>query len=386
MMKDIFATYIEIKKVRNLENLTINLSKTERKHLIITGKNGSGKTTLLENLNHLFIDGAVASYTNSKRREDVILLSNDTNKRYGNTSVTFSYSLKEFRENNLVVMFKARRNTELNIPKGINQVTLKQNIQTNERINKDFIQYIVNLKAERSFARDDNDLKVVQRIDLWFENFENQLKLLFDNPCLKLIFDRKSYNFFIKINDNEPFSFNQLSDGYAAVIAIITELILRMEAINSKTYDVQGLVLIDEIETHLHVALQKKIMPFLCAFFPKIQFIVTTHSPFVLSSISNAVICDLETKEVINDLSGYSYDALVESYFDTDKYSAEIKEKIHRFEQLSEKETLEEAVRTAAEWSKEDDVVLFSPACSSFELYDDYRQRGDHFKSIVENL
>jgi len=55
-------------------------------------------------------------------------------------------------------------------------------------------------------------------------------------------------------------------------------------------------------------------------------------------------------------------------------------------EGYAHKETLEEAIKTAAEWSKEDDVVLFSPACSSFELYDDYRQRGDHFKSIVENL
>lgn len=41
------------------------------------------------------------------------------------------------------------------------------------------------------------------------------------------------------------------------------------------------LFLVDEIETHLHVDLQKKVLPFLISFFPKIQFIVTTHSPFV---------------------------------------------------------------------------------------------------------
>ena len=52
-------------------------------------------------------------------------------------------------------------------------------------------------------------------------------------------------------------------------------------------------------------------------------------------------------------------------------------------EGYAHKETLEDAVSTAAEWSKEGDVVLFSPACSSFDLYDDYKQRGEHFKSLI---
>jgi UDP-N-acetylmuramoylalanine--D-glutamate ligase len=52
-------------------------------------------------------------------------------------------------------------------------------------------------------------------------------------------------------------------------------------------------------------------------------------------------------------------------------------------EGYAHKETLEGAVLTASEWSKEGDVVLFSPACSSFNLYDDYRQRGEHFKSLI---
>ena len=244
----------------------------------------------------------------------------------------------------LLTFFEAKRQTvDFYIPKGIKKPDWMNIYKPTDKVNKDFLQYIVNLKVERSFARDDDNLKIVKRIDTWFDNFENQLKELFEAPDLQLIFDRKNYNFLIKIANNEPFSLTQLSDGYSAVMAIITELIVRMDKVRSKAYDMQGIVLIDEIETHLHVALQKKIMPFLCAFFPKIQFIVTTHSPFVLSSMSNAVICDLETKEVVSDLSGYSYDALVESYFDTDKYSTEVKQKIHRFEMLSEKTTLEES-------------------------------------------
>lgn len=55
-------------------------------------------------------------------------------------------------------------------------------------------------------------------------------------------------------------------------------------------------------------------------------------------------------------------------------------------EGYAHKETLEDALLTALEWSKEGDVVLFSPACSSFDLYDDYKQRGEHFKSLISNL
>jgi UDP-N-acetylmuramoylalanine--D-glutamate ligase len=47
------------------------------------------------------------------------------------------------------------------------------------------------------------------------------------------------------------------------------------------------------------------------------------------------------------------------------------------------KATLEEAIATAKEWSITDDVVLFSPATSSFDLYDSYRERGEHFRSLV---
>jgi predicted ATP-binding protein involved in virulence len=159
---------------------------------------------------------------------------------------------------------------------------------------------------------------------------------LFECENLELVFDRQNFNFFIKIDGKEQFSLAELSDGYSAVISIVTEIMLRMEAAGSHAYDLEGVVLIDEVETHLHVELQKKILPFLCDFFPKIQFIISTHSPFVLSSVANAVICDLEKRIVTQDLSGYSYDALIESYFKSDKYSEILKSKVVRYEALAD--------------------------------------------------
>jgi predicted ATP-binding protein involved in virulence len=361
---DVFITSIHVKKVRNLENFDIPLSEEKRQHLIITGKNGSGKTSLLLEMDK-FVKQTLISQPNNyllvtnglKDSLELLAVMHETNKQklsfesnvrhfqsvissYGETKISFKHP-HLITTNYLYVFFESKRINQPTLPNGITKVELK-NVSANSKLNTYFIQHIVNLKAERSFAKDDNDNEAVKRIDNWFERFENQLRILFDAPDLRLIFDRQNYNFHIQIGNNEPFAFNELSDGYSAVISIVTELILRMEATGNKAYNQQGIVLIDEIETHLHVALQKKIMPFLCDFFPNVQFIVTTHSPFVLSSISDAVICDLETKEVITDLSGYSYTALVESYFDTDKYSQKIKNKISRFEELSTKEVLDE--------------------------------------------
>ena len=75
--------------------------------------------------------------------------------------------------------------------------------------------------------------------------------------------------------------------------------------------------MIDEIEAHLHLELQKKIMPILTGIFPNIQFIVTTHSPFILNSIENTVIYDLANHMLVNTPEGLSnipYDGIVEGY------------------------------------------------------------------------
>jgi predicted ATP-binding protein involved in virulence len=196
---------------------------------------------------------------------------------------------------------------------------------------------MLNLKTTQAFAQIRNDNIEVERIKKWFDNFENSLKIIFDKKELKFIFYDNDYNFKIEYN-GKSFGLNELSDGYSSLLAILTELILRMEAHNVPAYDMQGVVLVDEIETHLHVDLQKKVLPFLTSFFKNIQFIVTTHSPFVLSSLSNAVICDLEKRLVTEDLSAYSYESLVDTYFDTDKYSDEVKEKLKKYKELTLKD------------------------------------------------
>jgi predicted ATP-dependent endonuclease of OLD family len=329
-MTETFITHIRVDKVRNIEDLDIPLSGSERKHLILTGKNGSGKTSLLGALNQCLYR---VLYTIPLSQ---ILHNSGTEVRLNQIPPHPDPSGVNYRRF-VMIDFEAKRRVDFIPPQGVMKIDLiEKSRSTSAAINHYFLQHIVNLKADRSFARDDGDEESVKKIDVWFSRFEAQLKILFDTRKLELVFDRKNYNFSIVLEDQAPFSLLELSDGYSAVMYIITEIMLRMEATQSSAYDVEGVVIIDEIETHLHVELQKKILPFLCDFFPRIQFIVSTHSPFVLSSVENAVVCDLQNRIVTDDLSGYSYDALIESFFKSDQYSDILKRKVARYEALAD--------------------------------------------------
>ena len=162
------------------------------------------------------------------------------------------------------------------------------------------------------------------------------MKKIFDDS-FRIRFDRKSYIFWIERDNREPFTFNTLSAGYEAIIDIISEIIMQISTTKSKRFDCEGIVLIDEIDIHLHIELQKNILPLLTTFFPNIQFIVTTHSPFVLSSLENSVIYDLERKELTdgNRFVNGSYANIVKNYFEVDsEYSHILEEKISRYEDL----------------------------------------------------
>ena len=239
----------------------------------------------------------------------------------------------------MFVHFGPRRGGQIyTVAKGPTKLNLEQQPNSiNAQQYPIFLQYLVNLKAERSFARDDDDNATAESLDKWFDAFEGVLKDIY-GADVTLEFDRKDWNFYLNMEGYERFDLNHLSDGYSAIIHIISELLLRMDKYKYFNHEMQGVVLIDEIETHLHIELQKKILPFLTAFFPKIQFIVTTHSPFVLSSINNAVIFDLEKKERVEDLSGYSVENIIESYFDADQYSEFVKTRVKEYEALSEKQ------------------------------------------------
>ena len=156
-----------------------------------------------------------------------------------------------------------------------------------------------------------------------------------------MILTSKVSDFLSYKKTESPLTLTHYPSGYAAVFDIINDLIMRVEKKGDNT---EGIVLIDEIETHLHLELQKEILSLLVQMYPKIQFIVSTHSPFILSSIDNAVIFDLENKTLVLDgLANLPYEGIVEGYFETDRLSDELRNKFERYKNLVEKKHLSDA-------------------------------------------
>lgn len=93
----------------------------------------------------------------------------------------------------------------------------------------------------------------------------------------------------------------QLSSGELALISIFGEIIHQADnnVNNTPLENIKGIVIIDEIEKHLHITLQKEILPKMFALFPNVQFIVSSHSPFLNMGLAtelsgNHMIFDLD--------------------------------------------------------------------------------------------
>jgi len=353
-----YITEIRIETLRHLSNIVISLNPKQRQNLILTGKNGSGKTSLLVALQKYL------QAINDKRYKDLIedfiprlpaIKECLINQYAAGVRVLFNDSehLEALYEqgNFITAYFPANRKTQFMKSQGVEDIKLDVSYRVSSEPGQLLLKYLIHLKTQQAYARNEGDIAVVDRIQQWFDRFTEALRILLDNDTIELQYDYKEYNFKIHQAGRNPFGLEELSDGYSSVIQIVSDLILRMDknwllGDEISQYDTEGIVLIDEIETHLHIGLQKKIMPFLTQFFPKIQFIVTTHSPYILNSLSNAKVYDLENGMELEDLSAYSSDELAEGYFGADEYSEQIKEKIKRYQALRVKPDLTEEEHT----------------------------------------
>lgn len=378
-MKEYFISEIDIEKLYHLSDIKIKLDSNKRQHLLLTGKNGSGKTSLLleiekflraindEKLSQVF--DQYPTWINEAKKK-VLSASSDSEKYAADKDLKQclgflkkysdgvqinlnQYEGLEMMYHNgkfITAYFPSERKAQFMRPNGVENITLENTYGIDESAGNILLKYMVHLKTQQAYARNEGDQTTADKIQQWFDRFDLALQILLDEESIHIEYDYKKYDFKIRQNGREPFSFNELSDGYSSVIYIVSDLILRMDKnwlLEDKIseYDYQGIVLIDELETHLHIELQKKIFPFLTKFFPRIQFIVTTHSPYILNSISNAKAYDLERQVELDNLSGFSSDDLAEGYFEADAYSDELKNSLNRYEELCLRNDLTEDER-----------------------------------------
>lgn len=376
-----FIKNIHVNKLFHLENFDIPIVNAKYPHLIITGKNGSGKTILLnaivdfiDKLKTVWLYIAIKGGTIDSARSElckenhsdpnkyVDILDSDNvienmmeesrNSRAKEWQAFFSivnlefydikYFTQKFKEGNFVLAFyEAYRKTDIIEPTNPEKPEIKNRKNIKLKSTDQFLRFLSDLKVQEALARNEKQIDDANEIDSWFKSFEGLLRRIYQDNNLQLEFNYRDYTFKI-CTEGKKFKFTELADGYVAILDIVADLILRMQDENSLTriYNKEGIVFIDEIETHLHLSLQKIIMPILTEVFPNIQFIITTHSPFVLSSMPNAVAYDLEHKKPIEDLTNYSYESLAEGYFGVRAESSDVRHRLNRVKELLEKEEL----------------------------------------------
>lgn len=120
-----------------------------------------------------------------------------------------------------------------------------------------------------------------------------------------------------------------LPDGLKSIVSWVADLLMRLDRIpwqdSTPVRERQFLLLLDEIDIHLHPAWQRKVLPLVQRVFPNAQIIASTHSPFVVTSVDDARIITLgfrgEASVVTNETApqiGVSYTAVLRSIFGID--------------------------------------------------------------------
>ncbi|OAT75827.1 AAA family ATPase [Mangrovibacter phragmitis] len=331
--------------------------------LIITGGNGCGKTSLItaiynylkkgidspNNNNAEYLIGQINHY---KYLMDKVGRDGSSYNGYKNELERNKVRLEELNDFNIEIesidnkdirsllrFHSATRQSAISSPNQApkHSVLIEENKHfPNDKDGSQFFEsYLLSLKKNQSYAiafdKDENEAK---RINLWFDKIQLDLRSLFEDPDLVLEFDTKDEKFYLHQDGKDRYTFQTLSAGYSSILSIYTDLIMRVEMWGVSPDNIQGIIFIDEIDAHLHVSLQKQILRFFIKSFPKIQFIVTTHSPFVVTSVTDSVIYDLTTNEQIIDVSTYSYGVVMAEIFGVVPDSHALTDKLTYIESL----------------------------------------------------
>lgn len=131
--------------------------------------------------------------------------------------------------------------------------------------------------------------------------------------CVNIWYDVQRDGLYIDTNDGQTVPFFSLSDGVRCMISMAFELALRCFILNphlglEAPRLTPGVILIDEIDLHLHPSWQRRVLTDLTQAFPSMQFVVTTHSPMVLHSVSDCKIISIANQNTYTFPSQYKRD------------------------------------------------------------------------------
>lgn len=271
--------------------------------IFITGENGSGKTNLLK-----LLAAGICLNTDEEGKflvneefESVLTIKNGIDKIHSEvlfkgvvhkterTSINGGSSneiafcsygpIRLFSENTLLKSFKIEDPTKIAVSKTFglfNSINILQDFSSKNIFNQDQNGNFITI-YDQSFLENlaSNLIDIIPNI--------GKIDLVDDDGVFQLLYYQKTKNGETLLTN--PVTFDKLSSGTRNFAGLILDLLIKLETQNRNVDDIanyKGIVIIDEIDLHLHPTMQKEIVIQLSKTFPKVQFIVTTHSPISL--------------------------------------------------------------------------------------------------------
>ena len=274
---------------------------------IICGENGVGKTTILRAINHQFINGndffIKKHYGTEKGTVDMWLFENDRHFNYEVNEFVpghISYYSNIFKLSNELLYFPSTRSIEY---KKINALPASKDVNTDINsamhsanmlllgIDYNIKDWFVNrfLFSSLTGSLSSYQEKNFELCKKLFNLLDNKLNIKIVKPDFEILLNDKGNDIY----------FEMLSDGYKSAIYILLGIIEEIEYRFPETYveDFDGIIMVDEIDIHLHPQWQTKLVKLLQQVFPKAQIIATTHSPSVLQNLKKEEIIPLYRDE-----------------------------------------------------------------------------------------
>lgn len=325
MKLELKLSNIEFKNFRLFEQIQLHF---DDKLTVLISENGAGKTALLEG-----IANALTVFVEKIKLPSKKIL--DLKNIYKNDDIQINKKQLITNIKTLLLIYNPKTNLEKRLEETtwkIVKTTLDTRIKTDDKIGAELlgssnlpvlIYYSTErnaLNAKDNFEENANTEKINTYDDAlngkalnfkwfleWFIWKEDNLKtdrflletvknaifeVLNDDttPTFKAIYTdrtrKRDYRLIVE-KDNTAIDVNLLSSGEKSLLMLVGDLARRLALANPDAKDPlkegQGIVLIDEIDLHLHPRWQRKVMSKLQEIFPKIQWVVTTHSPLVIS-------------------------------------------------------------------------------------------------------
>ncbi len=356
---------------------------------IFTGINGSGKSTLLYALaaaltgplrqteylslifkrfrhNHAFVEvlfegKQVINYAATKPQKqsyftDLSLTAEKKNAgpifhAYANSSM--SNDIDEFVYNFLGNTFAAfaysgNRSlyslSELRTDKSVVEILDYDALSFFETANSErVLQSIAIQKMKQAIELSQNNIEQAEQYNLVIQEIEKAMfEIIGWNIEFKLA--TKPFNIFLEV-DGKHLEFDVLPDGLKSILSLIADLIRRLDKLddNSNILEHHFLLFLDEIDIHLHPAWQRKILPVIQKLFPNAQIFVSTHSPFVVGSVSDAYVYTFKLTDnsvsvldkIEESKAGNSYSLILEEIFGVEEtFDDETEAEFRQFYQL----------------------------------------------------